>query len=262
MSTRSGRHVAALGASLRIPPSPSQDVHPPTYHRCHSALSVPRTNTSTRLLPHDTAAGSPTTPPPSVSQLDQRLSHHLCTRVPRGPVPKTSSRFGPHDATVGDDVRLPPRSSQSLHAPSQNRCRREPSGPVANRSIRFGPHDTAVGEPVSPPGGAPTFSQSVVHENPLPHLCTIPLPVRPNRSRRSGPHDDVAGAETSAAPSRYHGPHWRLVDIVEATLRPIAGSCGSMYTPGQSVNHVSWWPMIRGSEIAVPGANLSLPAVT
>src|SRR5712691_1211740 len=51
------------------PPSDSQPPQPPLYHRCHSALSCPRTNTSSRSELHEDTPGPEVRTPPSDSHV-------------------------------------------------------------------------------------------------------------------------------------------------------------------------------------------------
>src|SRR5205814_1457107 len=77
-------HDAESGPDVSTPPRFSQPLHPPTgfHHLCHSALSVPRTNTSIHC-PEAQASdpGSEVKIPPSRSQPNQFTppsSDHLC----------------------------------------------------------------------------------------------------------------------------------------------------------------------------------------
>ena len=114
-SSRPASHAQAAGSEVSTPPSDSQPLQPPSYHLCHSALSVPRAKTSIRPGPHDTAAGEEVSVPSSDSQSLQPLSYHLCHSALSVPRPNTSSRPGAQELAPGPEVRTPPWLSQSIH---------------------------------------------------------------------------------------------------------------------------------------------------
>src|SRR3954470_23572808 len=101
---------AAPGPAVKAPPCASQPDHrTPSHHRCHSPLSVPRTNTSRRFGPHDARSGSPVNTPPSGMKLDHDapLKNFVqsALSVPRT---KTSRRLPAQDTADGPAVNTPP----------------------------------------------------------------------------------------------------------------------------------------------------------
>ena len=74
------------------------------YDLCQSALSVPRTKTSSRPAPPETAAGSDVNTPPNDSHGDHApSSSNLCHSALSVPRTKTSKRPAPQDATSERD---------------------------------------------------------------------------------------------------------------------------------------------------------------
>ena len=67
------------GSEVRTPPRLSQPLHPFSNHLCQSALSVPRTKTSTRPSPHAAAAGDEVSTPPGSPNRSTR-SRTTCAR--------------------------------------------------------------------------------------------------------------------------------------------------------------------------------------
>src|SRR6185436_7917518 len=107
--------------------------------------------------------------------------------------------------------------------------------------------------------GLPRLFQSGNHERPSHHFWTSePLESIEKTSSRLPAHDDVAGADVIGAPSACHAFHARFRCMIAAALIRIWGRSGSRYWPGQSVNHVSWWPMTVGTVTAVPGGKRAL----
>src|SRR5581483_11149981 len=76
-SIRPGPQETASGPEVSSPPRLSQSCHDPSYHLCHSALSVPTTKTSTRspLAERTTACGPCTGAATAAGALNPASAH-------------------------------------------------------------------------------------------------------------------------------------------------------------------------------------------
>src|SRR4030081_487075 len=103
---------AESGPEVSPPPSGSQPFQRwPSHPLCQRALSLPRTNASTRLTPQETAPGSEVSTPPWLSHPLQAPLHHLCQSPLSVPRTKMSRRPEDQEATSGPEVSTPPRDS-------------------------------------------------------------------------------------------------------------------------------------------------------
>ncbi len=118
-----GKHVQTrpLWASQRpaprsalVPVVPSRSRRWPSEDLCQRALSLPRTNASTRLIPQETAPESEASTPPSLSHPLRTPFHHLCQSPLSDPRKKMSRRPEDQEDTSGPEVSTSPRDSQ-LH---------------------------------------------------------------------------------------------------------------------------------------------------
>ena len=179
---RFGPHDTAAGSDISTPPSDSQPLQLPSNHLCHSALSVPRTNTSRRFDPHEATAGPDISTPPSDSQPLQLPSNHLCHSALSVPRTKRSSRFGPHDTASGSDVNVPPRDPQPLQPLLSMACHTPLSVPRANTSRRSGASEATPGPDVSTP---PRDSQALQLMPGPPSSLAASRPAPPAAPARS-----------------------------------------------------------------------------
>jgi hypothetical protein len=186
---------------VRPPPSGchADQLSPDAKDFRQSALSAPRTNTSSRPGAHDAAAGADDMRPPSRSQPDHVPElNHRCQRASSAPRTNTSSRPGPHDTTAGCDRRIPPRSSVRVHEPPAGRywCTRAPAADRMNTSSRPGSGPATAGEESSAAGsgrganaGAATdgAATAAVGAVTIPIAATARIAADDARPRRAGP---------------------------------------------------------------------------
>ena len=205
-------------------------------------------------------------PPPSVSHPDHAPFHALvlqravgaAVRTRRGgSVPTTrpsgptsGCRRGPPNRSTG--CRPTTDGGASRRCPS--RTRRCGSGPTTPPSDRRRSRPAACrGSPSR--STTPAVPPLVDQRAPLSVREHVEPVRRPTTTTRVPTASDPPRVSQDVQP-RFGG-HDRGDDRRGSVAAVARGT-----RPGQSVNHVSWWPMIRGTVTAVPGGNLSLPAVT
>ena len=129
------------------PPRENQPDHGPACgavcQMCHSALSVPRANTSMRPSELTTAAGSVVMPPPKDAHPDQGPACgavcQMCHSAPSVPRAKASSRPSELHTTAGSLVMMPPRKPSRTRAPRGRRLPVVPQCVVGAAGEQFQP---------------------------------------------------------------------------------------------------------------------------